>query len=113
MFEPNRRLILECLQELADERFQVEVWAGLDPARMSSFVECCEGLFDDSGLGDALDAGDVFGPELDRALTDLNAQLSTVDEYASIQELLANPRLTAARDMAAAILTRWETDLGG
>jgi hypothetical protein len=45
------------LDELADDQYQSRVWTGKDPAgEMSSFVECVERLFDDSGLDDALDA---------------------------------------------------------
>lgn len=104
----NRNLVLECLRELTDEQFQTTIWAGKDPTRMASFVECVEGLFDDSGLDDALAIGPVFGDFIDNRLKALDVLLLTIDDRVSIQELLASEDLGRARLIAADIVSALE-----
>ena len=104
----NRNLVLECLRELTDEQFQITVWAGKDPTRMASFVECVNGLFDDSGLDDALGIGPVFGNDIDNRFKALDALLLNIDDRVPIQELLANQDLGRARLVAADIVTALE-----
>lgn len=101
----NRSLVIECLRELTDEQFQTTVWAGKDPTRMASFVECLEGLFDDSGLDDAHAIGPIFGDYIDNQLKALDVLLLKINDRVSIQDLLANPDLGRARLVAADIVT--------
>lgn len=71
--------ILDALTELADRSYQERVWAGLAAAEMSSFEECAERLFDDSGLSIALEQGTVFGVEVDGLLRDLSRNVVEFD----------------------------------
>lgn len=71
---------------------------------MSSFTECEEALFDDSGLLKALDQGDAFGPAIDDKLRLLERKLGAVDEAQPVEDLLADARLHSCRLLAAEIL---------
>ncbi len=103
-------LARECLVELADEQFQNDVWTGRNapPNVMASFVEAACGLFDDSFLGSALDTGWVYGEPVDGLLRRLSVEIDAIDEYAPIDELLANPRMRTVRALAAEILQQIE-----
>jgi hypothetical protein len=57
MNENALRQVIECLDELADLEFQQRVWVRGEGPEVSSYVEVTCQLFDDTGLGDLLDAG--------------------------------------------------------
>ena len=64
---PNliKPLVISCLQELADYDFQRRVWLASTGPAVSSFTEAVSGLFDDSGVGDALEKySSVFSPDI-------------------------------------------------
>jgi hypothetical protein len=94
------------LKELSDFEYQSRVWTGRGAANeMASFVECVVQLFDDSGLGPALDSGHpVFAPAIDAELRALDDLLRRVDDTQRPDELVQDPAMRPVRDRAAAIL---------
>jgi hypothetical protein len=94
------------LGEMSDLDYQSRVWTGRGgDHEMSSFVECVERLYDDSGLELALDAEEpVFGPPVDDELRELGDLVRKIDADQSPDDLIASPRMRAARDRAGAIL---------
>ncbi len=72
---------------------------------MGSLTEAICQLFDDTGLGDALEHGRTgFAPELDDDLRALGRQLDSIDTNRSLEDILADPRMTLIRDSAARVL---------
>ncbi|WP_152364964.1 hypothetical protein [Microlunatus speluncae] len=107
---PYTDLVMDALAELADPAYQERVWTGRSPGEMSSFVECLEFLFDDSGLAVALDRGAVFGPEIDaqlRTLAELARQIGRDTE--PFERLAADPRFIECRRIAGAVHARLST----
>jgi len=82
---------------------QVALWGG-HTDEQSSFVEAYEALFDDSGLGDSLRRGPVYGPEIDLALRQLRAALDAVNEETHLEILTESAALAEIRSIAARLL---------
>jgi hypothetical protein len=95
------------LHEMSDLEYQSRVWTGRGGRdEMSSFVECVERLYDDSGLELALDADEpVFGTAIDDQLRELGNLVGKIDADQSPEELIASPRMRMARERAGAILS--------
>lgn len=103
----NHDHIEDSLRELADEREQRRLWLsdGSGGRDVSSFQECACHLFDDSGLGDALDRpGIVYTQPIDDRLTLLRLALRRIDSRRSPGALLDDPALDAVRASASEIL---------
>jgi hypothetical protein len=67
-------------------------------------------LFDDSGLGDALNKQEpVFGPEIDEELRDLERLLQRVDAHRQPEDLLRDPFVEKAGEQAATLLASIES----
>lgn len=98
------QVILDALSELADTAYQERVWAGHSVAEMSSFDECVERLFDDSGLATALGRSTVFGGEADALLRDLSRRVDSIESARPIDCLLTDSALVECRLLAARIL---------
>lgn len=98
------------LDELSDLEYQSRVWTGRgSEGEMSSFVECVERLYDDSGLELALEAGrSTFGSPIDDELRDLGALVVKIDSDQGPDELISHPKMRLVRDRAAAILRALE-----
>jgi hypothetical protein len=99
-------LVVDALRELANEDVRARLWLsdGSD-GEVSSFDECVCRLFDDSGLGDALDKGDVaFYPDVDAALRDLRKALRRVDAHQRPQEIIRDPLILQAEAQSQRIL---------
>ena len=94
------------LEELSDAEYQSRVWTGRGGGNeMSSFVECVERLFSDSGLGDALEAGDTgLGPAANEQLVTLRRCVARIDGGQEPDALIAHSRMRLVRERAAAIL---------
>ncbi|MFD0484989.1 hypothetical protein ACFQ46_20545 [Kineococcus sp. GCM10028916] len=107
-------VLREGLLELSDEAFQRRVWtnsAGDDV--MSSLVECLASVFDDSGLTDALDRGDVgFNDDLGASLRRLDSITAAIDQRAPVEQLLDDPALRRAREEAAHTLRLLDESAG-
>jgi hypothetical protein len=85
-------MILSSLDELGGIEHQRRVWIANGSSEMSSFIECFSILFDDSGLGDALDEGKVvFGEAIDSQLRELDTILSGVDTHRRASEIIDDP----------------------
>lgn len=103
----ERHLVKEALAELADASFQQRVWLAEAGPEVGSVVEATSQLFDDSGLGDAIDAGDelVFAAEVDELLGALEVKLRPLTSGArSPSEILADERMLDVRALAAEAL---------
>jgi hypothetical protein len=100
-------LIREALTELADADYQRRVWTATSGPEVGSFSEAISRLYDDSGLGDALDADrEVYGPELDGMLRSLATAIDGIDGRRPPAELIEDPHLVSVRRQAASILRR-------
>jgi hypothetical protein len=99
-------IVEEALRELADESFQRRVWLGQSAGEMSSFTECVAHLFDDSGLGDALEgAGIVYSESIDDLLRELDEVLGRVMGHSrSPEDVVGDPAMDQARSLARWIL---------
>ena len=75
----SREAVLESLKELADINTQRRLWLA-ERGEVSSYEEAVSQLFNDTGLGHALENGlTVFSPQADALLTELRAAISSVD----------------------------------
>ena len=100
-----RRRVVDSLEELADTEFQERVWWREDGPEVSSFIECIEGLFSDSGLKRRLDIGEpVFSPDIDLQLVHLCELGSRIDPYRPHEIVKADPNLQQAKLLAQSIL---------
>ena len=99
-----RNLVENGLAELADPAYQDRVWTGRAPGEMSSFTECIATLFDDSGLGLALDDGGVFGPRIDAQLHSLAALAHAIGTDRPMEQLATDPRFAECRQIAGDVL---------
>ena len=98
-------LVENALRELADEQQQRRLWTATEGPEVSSFDECLSRLWDDSGLGVALEkAGKVFDDEIDDHLRRLDCTLRGVDSMRPVDLLLVDPRLVEARELARHLL---------
>lgn len=100
---------IKCLSELADYDYQKKVWATGKPRlgdRSVDFVEGCCSLFDDTGLGDALAAGQVvFGDAADQAIWDLHDATNKVDYRNKPSSAIVDiPAMQTVREKAARAL---------
>ena len=94
-------MVRDALSELADAEYQRQLWTSLTPSGQSSFEECWERLFDDSGLGDALDGQtEVFGEQPDQSLRELDAALRQVPANASADDVIASDEMVLVRSLA-------------
>lgn len=106
----GHELVRDGLIELADETYQRRVWTAGQGPEVGSLTEAVSRLFDDSALGDALDAGrEVYGAHVDGMLRELAALLEGIDDQRRPEEILQDPRLDQVRRRAASILD----ELGG
>lgn len=98
-------MVRDALGELADGEHQRQLWTSLTPSGQSSLEECWERLFDDSGLGDALDREtEVFGDQADQCLRELDAALRLVPTNAATNEVIASDEMVLVRSLASRAL---------
>jgi hypothetical protein len=97
-------LVEEALHEFADERSQRVLWQASHGPEASSFIECYERLFTDSGLGTALGTTEVvYDPMIDGELRELNAVLARIDGSRPPGEILDDPLMVRVRHLAAGL----------
>lgn len=98
-------LIKSSLAELADEDFQRQLWLGKIEGLAGSPTEAVCSLFDDSGLGAALDAEGAFNEDIDNQLLEIDNQISDIDfEGRPMEEVLTDPKMATVRQQAAKAL---------
>jgi hypothetical protein len=103
----NVKQLIVALQGLSDPEYQRRAWLASKGPVVSSFDEQVCQTFDDTGLSDALDA-EKCPPELDEqafsTLKELDSAVSRVDQSASPERLLKDPRVKEVREIAARAL---------
>lgn len=96
-------MIIDALKELSDEAYQRRVWCGAGGQEMSSFDEAICGLFDDSGLGSALETSKpkpIFSFNVDESLRRLRVAISMIDQSAPPADLVQDPKMQLVRELA-------------
>jgi hypothetical protein len=97
--------VQEELRELANRDVQSRRWLASSGPEISSFTEAVSGLFDDSGLGDALDQGGVvYSPAADRLLRELETAIRRVNSSRSPAQVIADKEMETVRSLAARAL---------
>ena len=106
MRETQIHQIKVSLADFADKDFHSQTWAAKDGPLVSSPMEDFSRLYDDSGLGDALDSGEtVFSPQLDEQLTLLEQLLGPlVENEIPISDLIEGQPMKQVRELSARIL---------
>lgn len=98
-------VVREALRELSDEDYQRRVWLAESGPEVGSLTEAVEHLFDDSGLGDALEeSSTTYLPDTDSALSELEFLLRQMDDSQPPAVILSDPRLRRVRELAATAL---------
>jgi hypothetical protein len=98
-------LVEQALRELADQAMQTRLWLASSGPEIASLDECQCTLFDDSGLGDALDkAHVVYAPQVDDHLRELRLVLHRIDHNRPPQHVLDDEFLHEARARAQGLL---------
>jgi hypothetical protein len=101
----NDDLVEDALRELADEERQRTLWLSTGEPEVSSFEESLSRLWDDSGLGTAMEKpGVVYNSEIDELLRRLDETLAQVNTSQPVSGLLVDPHLAEARVMARRLL---------
>lgn len=101
----SQKIIVECLAELSDRARQQELWMSAGPPGVSSFIECVEQLFTDSGLDGELHAGRTgFGRDVEAILCELEKRLSQVNSRRTSAEVINDPAMIPIRELAASAL---------
>lgn len=107
----NLDRVVWALEEFSDPQMQLRVWANIENANgeMSSFVEASCSLFDDSGLGVALDR-DQTGLT-DNILEDirvLDGALRSAEKCSDqpIMDFIETSEMARVRELAAKLLTK-------
>ena len=99
--------VRECLGEFARIEQQRERWlrTGADGSEVSSFVDCQCGLFDDSGLGLAIDRGECPYPRpVMEKLRKLDQLLKSIDWEQDEEAIISSPGMVPVRSLASEIL---------
>jgi hypothetical protein len=98
-------LIEDALRELADESRQRHLWLASNGDEISSFTECVERLWTDSGLAHELERRDVvYTHAIDDDLRKLDAFLHGIDASRADEEIIDDPHFQRARLMARKLL---------
>jgi hypothetical protein len=95
--------LIPALRELSDEVFQQKAWLASSGPTVSSFSEQISQTFDDTGLSDALDAGQrpaVLTDESFSVLKELDKAVRRIDQSLPPQALLRNSRVKEVRVLA-------------
>jgi len=109
MTSVSRHLVRDALRELADEAYQRRLWTEPQGPEVGSLTEAICRLFDDSGLGDALDNGqEIFGPPVDSLLVGLGDLLDGIDVQQQPRAILDDPFMVDVRRLAGGLLGQIE-----
>lgn len=97
-------IVEEALRELSDEDAQTRLWTSSGGAEVSSLTEAKSRLWDDSGLGDAMEHGVVYSDSIDMQLRRLRDNLRRIDENMPAAALLRSEDLAEVRSFASELL---------
>jgi hypothetical protein len=115
-FDVSKDRVIEFLHQLADDEFQRRVWLASSGPEVSSFAEAVSGLFDDTGLGDALENEQhfsVFTPQIDDNLRQLgHLVIKVAQPFRSMAPaaLIEDARMREIRSIASRVLARMEQE---
>ena len=102
------KFIESCLKELSDKELQEHEWLYDDGDSSAEFVEVVCQLFDDSGLGDYLDAksGDIIlSKDLDIIMRELDSILRAIDSKIGAKNILTHPNWSKVLGLSSQALT--------
>ena len=105
--EPWHDLMLSSLKQLADLELQRGAWIE-HRGRCGDAVELICGLFDDTGLDDLLEQGEVFGVELDHHLRVMSELAGRINTERPPTELLSDPLWTTLAGLSASAVRALE-----
>lgn len=109
----NKSLVRECLRELADYEFQKRTWLASTGPEVSSFSELISQLYDDTGLGDALEGADlIFDARIDGILREIDKAASHVNQRLPASQLLEEPSMKVIRRLATEAIEGLESKKG-
>ena len=100
-------IVNQNLEQLSDRKMQETLWLsdGKDGTLVGSFVEAHSGLFDDSGLGFALEKeADTINPDAIPLLESLGKKLRAFNDRRDPQEVIDDPDMEVIRDLSAQLL---------
>jgi len=99
-------------KELSNRQRQEKLWMSSGAPEVSSFVEAVEGLFTDSGLGDALSSNTTgFSKTAESRLCELEKELAKVPTQGGPMKIINDPAMLQVRKLAAEILPLVENEL--
>ncbi|MDO9222950.1 MAG: hypothetical protein Q7U20_04465 [Caulobacter sp.] len=107
----NLDRVVWALEEFSDRQMQLRVWANVENAdgEMSSFVEASCGLFDDSGLGLALDSDQTGLPDkIVEDLAALDGALRRAENCSDrpILDFIETSEMARVRELATQLLSK-------
>ena len=105
----NHQSILCGLRELSSASEQRRLWLsdGVATSEVSSFIEACCQLYDDSALQERLEAGGTeFGIEIDDALKELGEATDAIDAERPPEHIVADPKMANVRNLAKSVLRK-------
>lgn len=102
----NYDLVVLHLNELSSREEQVRLWTGpSDSNEISSFIEASCGLFDGSGLGDALRHKPLLLPLiLQELFEELDAAMQKIDEFQGDAAIIESEQMEGVRSIATRAL---------
>ena len=106
--------IKEALRWLTDYEFQKSSWIANNQNFIASYNEQISWVFEDTGLDEALKAGEVvFDIPADKALRDLRTMANKINSRDFTEEaLLESPHMQAIREKAAHALLMIQVSVG-
>lgn len=110
----NKNLLLENLHELASREVQVRLWLKGNEKEMSTYTEAICGVFDDAGLGEAIDTGFLqksFSPAVLQSCIFLRSAVKEIGEDLHPLEVIEHSRMPVVRRIACELLELFEKEL--
>lgn len=100
-------MVMACLRDLSDRDFQQRVWVRGEGAEVSSLIETLCELFDDSGLGMALEQGTcVYDTVTDCGLRELGECMGRISRREGLARILESREWMRIVQLAAELRTR-------
>lgn len=103
----NFAMLIDCLEELADQSFQEEVWLGSRPDVLSFSSEAFEQTFTDTGLSSELEKDQeksLLSPQVRELALQLERAVRKVPNSIAQKEIIVHPAMVSVRSLASALL---------
>lgn len=104
-----------CLKQLSDKEFQERVWLRGEGPEVSSYAEVVCQLFDDTALGDMLEAKKdepVLSEEIDSIMIDLGKIFDEIDYRTDTKDILNHPSWLRVRKLSSDALKLFRRSRG-